>query len=248
MLQHACRGYTGAMTEQYMRGGACGMIYDPDLVGRPDFCIGEYAWWRDRDGLLGNAGGRGTVYFVAAESGQWALRHYQRGGLVGRCFDDHFIWLGEARSRPFCEWRLLAHLRGLNLPVPQPVAAIYRRRGLAYTGELVTARIAGAESLAKKLSEGDVGDSHWQKIGKCIRQFHDAGVCHADLTGNNILLDDHDKVHLLDFDRGGIRGNGSWKEFNLRRLHRSLHKISGLSEEIDVSDSDWQSLVSAYRG
>lgn len=235
------------MIEQCLRDGGRGMVYDPELVSEPDFNLGDDSWWRDRGCLLGKTSGRGTVYFVAADKGQWALRHYRRGGLIGRWFDDHFIWLGEDRGRSFHEWRLLARLRDMGLPVPRPVAAIYQRDGLAYTAELVTVRIPGAIPLSQRMQDGAVDASHWQLIGRCIRRFHDAGSCHADLTGHNILLDDNGAVYLLDFDRGDIRAGGAWQASNLERLHRSLRKISAQDEDIDVTAADWRLLIEAYR-
>lgn len=236
------------MSEQYFRDHGCGMIFDPELVSEPDCKLGEFSWWRNQGRLLGSAGGRGTVYFVEAGESQWALRHYRRGGLVGRWIDDHFIWLGEDRTRSFHEWRLLAKLRNLGLPVPQPVAAISRRHGLSYTADLLTKKIIDAEPLSKWLSAGEVDKSQWATIGRCIRRFHDAGSFHADLTGHNILLDKNADMHLLDFDRGEIRAGGAWKKSNLKRLHRSLKKISIQDEKINVSEADWQSLMDAYRG
>ena len=236
------------MNEQFLREHGCGMVFDPELVNEPEFKLGEFSWWRNQGRLLGSAGGRGTVYFVESGNAQWALRHYRRGGLVGRWVDDHFIWLGEDRTRSFHEWRLLVQLRNLDLPVPQPVAAIFRRHGLSYTADLLTAKIVGAEPLSKWLSIGEVGKSQWLTIGRCIRRFHDAGLFHADLTGHNILLDRNADMHLLDFDRGEIRADGAWKESNLKRLHRSLKKISSQDENIKVSEADWQSLMDAYRG
>ncbi|MCZ6827446.1 MAG: 3-deoxy-D-manno-octulosonic acid kinase [Gammaproteobacteria bacterium] len=236
------------MIEHYLRDDGCGMVYDSELVSKPDFDLGECSWWRERGRLLGNTGGRGTVYFVASDEGQWALRHYRRGGLIGRWFDDHFIWLGENRVRSFHEWQLLARLRDMDLPVPRPVAAIYKRDGLAYTAELLTVRIAGARPLSQRMNDGAVDASHWQAMGRCIRRFHDAGSYHADLTGHNILLDDKGDMHLLDFDRGDIRAGGAWKASNLKRLHRSLRKISVQDENINASEADWRSLIDAYRG
>ena len=235
------------MIEHCLRADGCGMVYDSELVSEPDFSLGDYSWWRDRGSLLGNTSGRGTVYFVAADQGQWALRHYRRGGLIGRWFDDHFIWLGEDRGRSFHEWRLLARLRDMGLPVPRPVAAIYQRNGLAYTAELVTVRIARAKPLSQRINDGEVDASHWRVLGRCIRRFHDAGSYHADLTGHNIMLDENGDMHLLDFDRGDIRAGGAWKTSNLKRLHRSLRKISVQDENIDVSEADWRSLIDAYR-
>ena len=86
---------------------------------------------------------------------------------------------------------------------------------------------------------------HWIAIGRCLRRFHELGVCHADLNAHNILIGTgaelpaepvppdaplpvprYERVFLIDFDRGTLRKPGFWKDDNLVRLRRSLEKIS----------------------
>jgi 3-deoxy-D-manno-octulosonic acid kinase len=129
--------------------------------------------------------------------------------------------------------RLLDALRRRGLPVPVPVAAIYRRALLTYVAELITERIVGARSLSELLLAGAMDDARWAAIGRCLRRFHDAGVQHADLNAQNILLDPQGKVWVLDFDRGRERAPGAWRERALGRLARSLAKI-------DVARAEWQ--------
>lgn len=177
-------------------------------------------------GRLADArGGRGSVSFIGLEGLELVLRRYLRGGLAARVSRDRYLWLGEARTRPFRELRLLAELAGRGLPVPQPVAARYLRSGLGYRGELVTQRLPGAASLATRWLAGDATDEDWALAGRCIRRFHDAGVRHADLNAHNIMLDGHGGAWLLDFDRGQVRQPGPWREQVLARLARSIEKI-----------------------
>jgi 3-deoxy-D-manno-octulosonic acid kinase len=61
-------------------------------------------------------------------------------------------------------------------------------------------------------------------VGRCLRRFHDAGVQHADLNSDNIMLDGDGGTWVLDFDRGRLREPGSWRERVLDRLARSLAK------------------------
>ena len=65
-------------------------------------------------------------------------------------------------------------------------------------------------------------------MGQCIARFHRAGVFHADLNAHNVQIDAANRIFLLDFDRGRIRGRraAAGGEANLARLHRSLTKIS----------------------
>ena len=88
----------------------------------------------------------------------------------------------------------------------------------------------------------------WRRIGKCIRQFHDAGVWHADLNARNIMLDDQAKVFLIDFDRARLTpGKAVNGEGNLKRLNRSLVKLWPESE-MATMQSAWVELEAGYHG
>jgi len=224
-----------------------GILHDPDYALDWTLTRFQPSAWAAEGRLLQDAlGGRGTVVFVRAGQAEFAIRHYRRGGLVGRFFEDHFIWLGPDRTRSFREWRLLDRLTQLGLPVPRPVAAAYRRQGWRYTADLVTVRIAGAEPLSRHLLTAPLPADIWRRVGQCVRRFHDAGVCHADLTGHNLLLDDGGQPWLLDFDRGRIRQDGGWRQGNLARLRRSLDKIVREQPQTHFKGSDWHSLTAGY--
>jgi 3-deoxy-D-manno-octulosonic acid kinase len=226
------------------RGPGWATLYDPALVSDPGPALLDPAHWLDR--VAGQAGrGRGRVTFVAAGAQQWALRHYCRGGLVGRLVADRYPWLGEARTRSFREWRMLARLHGSGLPVPRPVAAGWRRHGLLYTADLATVRIPGAAPLSARLAAGEPVD--WRGIGRVLRDFHAAGAWHADLNAHNILLDEGAAAWLLDFDRGRFRAPGGWQARNLARLERSLHKIAAEPGAPPFSAAGWAALLAGYR-
>lgn len=227
-------------------GGAV-LFDDRRLQAVPDGLF-EPQWWADRGRLLGPAGqGRGTVFFVAGDSGEWALRHYQRGGLVGRVVNDRYFWAGAERTRSFREWRLLRDLLLAGLPVPAPVAARYLRDGRRYTADLITVRIPGAEPLSARLAARPLAPADWQRVGGCIRRFHDANVFHADLNAHNLLLDDAGRPWLLDFDRGRVREDGGWRRSNLERFLRSLNKIRAADPRIAFGRREWAQTMDGYR-
>jgi len=227
------------------RGPGWALLHDPALVAAPGAELLAPSHWEQR--IVDHAGrGRGRVLFVDAGAQQWALRHYRRGGLVGRVLKDRYPWLGEARTRSFREWRMLARLHEAGLPVPRPVAAGWRRHGLLYTADLATARIPGAVPLSARLAAGEAVD--WQGIGRMLHDFHAAGVCHADLNAHNILLDEVGAAWLLDFDRGRFRAPGGWQERNLARLERSLRKIAAEPGAPPFSAAGWRALLDGYRG
>jgi 3-deoxy-D-manno-octulosonic acid kinase len=204
-------------------------------------------FWRRRERVVENAvGGRGTVVFVSSSDQEWALRHYRRGGLIGRFVDDQYLWSGADRTRSFREWRLLGKLHDAGLSVPRPVAAGFSRRGAVYTADLITTRIPGAEPLSGRLQRAPLSEAGWIGVGRCVRQFHDAGVFHADLTAHNLLIDTNDKPWLLDFDRGQLRHPGRWRRANMERFLRSLRKVSREVAGLHVTRRDWEVLVDAY--
>ena len=116
----------------------------------------------------------------------------------------------------------------------------------------MTARIPSAQTFADLLAvrkdASELAASLWSRIGKCIRQFHDAGVWHADLNARNIMLDDNLQVFLIDFDRArftpGKEVNG---QGNLKRLKRSLVKLWP-SEELSALQPVWAKLEAGHHG
>ncbi|AGA34336.1 3-deoxy-D-manno-octulosonic acid kinase [Thioalkalivibrio nitratireducens DSM 14787] len=197
------------------------------------------------------AAGRGQVLFfdppIPGNDGQWVLRHYLRGGSVARVLGDRYLWTGLRRSRPWREFLLTAEMRDLGLPVPRPVAARIVRAGPYYRADLVTQRIPDARPLDSRLRTEAVSALTWHRVGVCIRQFHDAGYCHADLNSRNILLDVCGRVWLLDWDRGRQRAAGAWREGNLARLRRDLEKRLHLLDRWHFSERDFAALLSGYR-
>ena len=231
------------MSAAIARGPGWAMLYDAALVEGPAADWFDPRRWAGK--VAGHAGrGRGTVLFVDAPPGQWALRRYRRGGLAGRVVADRYPWLGEERTRSFREWRMLAHLHAAGLPVPRPVAAMWRRSRLCYTADLATVRIPGAAPLSARLATGAVVD--WHRIGRTLQTFHAVGACHADLNAHNILLDEGGAPWLLDFDRGRLRAPGAWQDRNLQRLERSLRKIAAAREVPQFSAAGWAELRAGY--
>ncbi len=195
--------------------------------------------------------GRGqAIFFQPPGEGveEWVLRHYLRGGALGRLLGDRYFWTGLERSRPWREWHYTACLYQEGLPVPRPVAARVQRHGLSYCGDLITVRIPGAVSLDDLLGRDGVSESVWRAIGACIRRFHDAGHWHADLNSRNILVDSRDDVWIIDWDRGRKRPQQflNWRQSNLDRLKRDLEKRLRLRRHWAYSEASFQALVLGY--
>jgi 3-deoxy-D-manno-octulosonic acid kinase len=222
------------------------MLYDSSRAGNLSAEWFDAAWWRSRGALDGSAQGRAAALFIKSDGARYVLRHYHRGGLMARVSGDRYAWQGEERTRPFAEWLLTYRLHRAGLPVPPPVGARYLRIGSTYSGDLLTERLPVVGSLAECLRTGALSVVTWISIGRCIRRFHDVGLCHADLNAHNLLLSEED-VYLIDFDRAQLRRPGLWCDGNLVRLRRSLEKVTwGLPAE-RFGESDWHGLLDGYR-
>lgn len=213
--------------------------------------------WKRSGSLVGVAEGRGSALLLETSFGPAVLRRYLRGGWAARFSRDRYIFTGYQRSRPVAEFNILVRLQELGLPVPHPLAAQCHRVGWLYTGSLITRRIENVVPLADLLGAdpqgadlqgiGSAGDEQWSAVGKCIRNFHEHGVVHADLNARNILIRGTDDVYLIDFDRARIVNTGRGLfESNLRRLRRSLDKLWPKGQE-DKFQQLWACLLKAYR-
>jgi 3-deoxy-D-manno-octulosonic acid kinase len=241
------------MIEAQVQSTATGaIVFDRALgISPPDDAWFERAHWTARGLSDAQAGGRGGVAFVETPIGACALRHYHRGGLIARFSADRYLWKGAARTRAFREFNLLAQLANAGLPVSVPIAARYVREGFRYRADLLTRRIAPAQTLANRLAAGSLGASIAQGIGRTIARFHAARVWHADLNAHNIILmenpvDTDRAVWLIDFDRGRLRKPKlAWQQANLKRLRRSLDKL-GAQRVDDFDVQFWHPLLAAY--
>ena len=235
--------------EALARGAGGAMLYDASFLGQSSESVFDTTYWQAQGALETARGGRGTVAFVRTARGQrWVLRHYRRGGLMAHIVDDLYLWRGEDRTRSFREWRLLRQLHAWGLPVPQPVAARYRRVGLAYRADLLTAELPVRRTLAQALQDGSLQPGAWRAVGRCVGELHRHGVQHADLNAHNLLLGDTQAVYVLDFDRGRIRARGAWEESVLARLRRSLLKVTAGLPGDRFGDVQWRALLTGVEG
>lgn len=211
----------------------------------PAYFDGDY--WQQQGAIIGSAFGRGVTWFFKFSGGEYVLRHYRRGGLIGKILTDGYCYTGLKSTRAYQEFMVTQQLLDLGLPVPKPMAGQVIKRGLYYQADLITAKIAGARDLVKVLSQGALTEREYNAIGKMVRDFHDAGLCHADLNIHNIILDENNKLWLIDFDRCQFKKpDDVWKKSNLDRLKRSFLKESKKIEQFSWQQSDWQYLLAGY--
>ncbi len=211
----------------------------------------DSTYWHRQTRIIGESKGRHITWFIQPpeeiDSHSWVLRHYYRGGMMAKLTHDQFLFTGINNTRPFKEILLLTEMQQLGLPVPKAKAARVTRNGLFYRADLLMEKIE-ASDLVAILSEKNLSDKIWFKLGEVIALFHKNGIYHADLNAHNIMIDPSDNVWLIDFDRCEKRTPSiKWQRQNLERLKRSFIKEKDLLQRFYFEDDSWLTLINGYQ-
>lgn len=228
--------------------GRSRILYDATLIEHPHEQMFDPGQTSSKGSLEASkvAVGRTEAIFFSYQGLNLVLKQYLRGGMVAPLLGDRYFGMNVEHTRSFREFRLLHEMQVIGLPAPVPVAASAKRSGLFFRAALLTQEIPNASPLADQLMHAAADDAEWQKVGSCIRQFHNHDIYHADLNARNILFSEG-KVYLIDFDKGAFRYLGeSWKASNLARLKRSLLKFKSLNQTFHFDEHSWQLLLQGY--
>jgi 3-deoxy-D-manno-octulosonic acid kinase len=209
------------------------------------------------------AGGRQAHPVVRLPIGERILvRHYRRGGLVGRVNQKYYFH----GHRAFEELRATARAAAGGVRVPEVIVAAEHRVGLGYTATFATRWIDGATDGAAWLAAAGASEraAFLREAGRQIGLMHAAGVAHPDLNLRNLLIRVPDEgagqtpgearsasaaqpvvVYLIDFDRARLTDGPTppaRRARDLRRLGRSARKL-GLALE---AGDGWLELRAGY--
>ena len=191
--------------------------YNQDLVKHRPLAEHFTAhFWQQVGQQSGTAGGRNLAYFIQTNNElstlPMVLRHYYRGGLVGKVNRDWFLRQSFARqssngsgvpeyltapvtssalrsTRSFAEFELLAWMYEQGLPVPRPIAAsITPRCGLWYQADILIERLPCDGDVFALLKREALSHELWHELGRTIASMHQHGVYHSDLNCHNLLV------------------------------------------------------------
>ncbi|NVJ61297.1 MAG: 3-deoxy-D-manno-octulosonic acid kinase [Gammaproteobacteria bacterium] len=225
--------------------------------GAPEEITAEWftpEFWMNHEWITGSSFGRNKTYFCQYPKNdngylELVLRHYFRGGLVGKINNDAYHFSSIESTRPYRELSILESIQNKQLPGPKPIGGyVIKHRGF-YRADILIEKIPDAKDAYQILIEQEVSESTWIKMGQCIRNFHDAGIFHADLNIHNIMLNEDGDTWLIDFDKGEERApSKKWQSVNLERLLRSLNKEKAKHPEFNFAAERWQWLLNGYYG
>lgn len=213
-------------------------------------------YWQKKQAITGQSIGRNITWFIRSvnNSGsnqsdkEWVLRHYYRGGLIAKITLDRFFYTGIKSTRSYLELQLLTEMFQQDLPVPKPIAGRIIKEGLFYHADLLIEKIPHARDLVALLQTQTLSEKQWQAIGALIAQFHKKNIYHADLNAHNILMDDQNKLWLIDFDRCETKvHHQKWKDENLARLQRSFNKEKSKNDTFHFVEKNWSWLYQGYK-
>ncbi|EAW29314.1 putative lipopolysaccharide kinase family protein [Alteromonadales bacterium TW-7] len=223
------------------------ILSHPDYFNLVDINWFDATYWQKQNKIVGAKKGRATAWFFKHDDLTAVLRHYWRGGLVGKVLSDQYLYPGLKNTRVCKEFSLMVKLIELGLNVPKPIAAKVSQSGLIYRGDIITEAIKGAKSLLDVLIERPLTEGELKRIANTIALFHNKGVYHADLNINNILFNEDGDVYIIDFDRGELKvPNPQWQQSNMARLKRSFLKEQGRNSVFNWQSNDWKTLNALY--
>lgn len=206
-------------------------------------------FWQSQNALAATGLGRGAVWFINSTFGHFVIRRYRRGGLMAKINKQHFLFTGIEQTRPWKELDLLEKMYTLNLPVPRPIGGLITFNRGFYQAKLLTETIYGANDVFDIVKNNNRHPVNWTEIGQVIKDFHNHGVYHSDLNCHNIMIDSHDKIWVIDFDKCEFKPpHPVWQQSNIDRLKRSLDKETQKHSTFNVSNKQWQAFLEGYNG
>lgn len=225
------------------------LLWNPSVIVGIEPHLFEPAYWLEQQAATPTPGGRGSSLFINSGQRHWVLRHYRRGGLIGKLIHDRYLLTRLKNTRVWRELALMQWMHAHGLPVTRAIGGRVVEHGMTYSADLLTETVPGSRDLISQLQEAPLTDTQWRAVGATIRRFHEAGVWHADLNARNLLMDGDGQIFLIDFDRGERRRPASyWQQQNLDRLARSFAKEQGKQPDLPFSRRDWASLLAGYAG
>jgi len=170
-------------------------------------------------------GGRTSVTLAKLDGiGPVVIKYYRRGGLLRYIIKHRYLKLGKTRAQR--EFELLHTVSNLGINVPEPIAYAHRGR-LLYRAWLITREIYQPLSLVRlSLQDENKARQAMESVIEQISILIKNSILHVDLHPGNVVVDQKDRVFLVDFDKGHVyQGNKSkLQDRYISRWQRAVNK------------------------
>lgn len=158
--------------------------------------------------------------------GRVVVKHYFRGGLLYNV--NRRTYLKTGRPRNVEEFETIGLVRSAGVTTPEPVAYAYRTKGyILYHAWLVSKEIPASLTFAKLCRRDPcLAERLLSEICGQVKLLIKNGIMHVDLHPGNVLVDQGQRVYLIDFDRAkkGIKNKKRLAEHYLNRWRRAVSK------------------------
>jgi len=180
-----------------------------------------FQYWKESDVIHIGAEARVT-------SGFWlgiraVLKSRRRRGYRHPELDSRLT-----KSRISVEAKVLSRLQLTDFPSPRLLELNQD------DGWMVLSEIAGSP-ICESLVDKSAGNKDLERVGAKIRELHELGFSHGDLTTHNIMMDDNGNISLLDFGLSRISPE----------LEHMGQDLQVLNECLSASHSDLDNAVEA---
>jgi Kae1-associated kinase Bud32 len=120
------------------------------------------------------------------------------------------------RQRLSVEVRVLRKLHSTTVPSPSLFDVDIDE------GWIILSEVEGV-TLYESLLNGESNIEHIKKFGGLIRQLHELGISHGDLTTHNVMINDDGELTLIDFGLSKISPEIEHLGLDLQVLHECLN-------------------------
>lgn len=170
-------------------------------------------------------GGRSSVTIAQLEGiGSVVVKYYTRGGLLRYMVKLRYVKWGKTRCQT--EYELLQKVRNFGVSAPEPIAYAFQG-SLFYKGWLVTREIKQKQTLAElSCADEEHAQIAMKELINQVSTLVNNNIFHVDLHPGNVLVDSHDRVFLLDFDKACLsrKNKNKLRDQYLSRWRRAVIK------------------------
>ncbi len=165
------------------------------------------------------------------------VRPLTHGGSLRHITGSRFLSI----KRSLREIEISSYLRSKNIPTPEILAVRYRKNGVFFSIEVITALVPESIDLLVFL-EKNPGDSEELLIraGRLVQNIHRLGVYHTDLHVKNILLDRDMEPWIIDLDNA-YRFTTLPSLLRAKNLRRFIHSLKKWEKKGRITlSSGWE--------